>query len=113
MKEGKHSQICVKEVKHSDMCEKLSHINIWPTNTGTLYRRHGTAADLALARDLLSDGLRYDPSSAVAWHQLGLTCRGLGHKEEAEKNLRTAVAVASREPALPFGDCPLIVRVGP
>ena len=90
---------------------KSNHQPILPL--GTLYRRHGTAADLALAHDLLSDGLRYDPTSTAAWLQLGLTCRGLGHREEAERNLRTAVAMVGSEPALPFSDCPLLTRLLP
>ena len=94
-----------------EMSERSNVRRDLPTVAGTLYRRHGTAADLALARDLLSDGLRYDPTSAAAQHQLGLTCRGLGHREEAESHLRKAVAMSGSEPALPFSECPLLMRI--
>ena len=76
-----------------------------------MYRRHGTPADLALSRDFLSDALRYDPSCTAAWHQLGLACGALGHREEAERNLRAAVSLAQNGPALPFSECPLVLRL--
>ena len=81
------------------------------SSSGTLYRRHGTAADLALSRDFLSDALRYDPSCTAAWHQLGLACSALGHREEAERNLRAAVSLAQSSPVMPFSECPLVLRV--
>ncbi|GAX75959.1 hypothetical protein CEUSTIGMA_g3402.t1 [Chlamydomonas eustigma] len=89
-----------------DPCHAPSLISL-----GTMYRRHGTPADLALSRDLLTDALRCNPSSVTAWHQLGLACSGLGHREEAEKNLRTAVGMAAESPALPFAECPLILSI--
>ena len=54
---------------------------------------------------------RYDARCAPAWRQLGLACRALGHREEAERNLRTAVGLAACSPALPFAQCPLLMRV--
>lgn len=79
--------------------------------TGALLRRKGTVADLAVARDLLSESLRQQPSSAAGWYQLGLACRGLGHAKEAEQHLRTAVVLAAGSPALPYAECPLLLHV--
>ena len=82
-----------------------------PMHTGALHRRRGTVADLTVARDLLSESLRQQPSSAAGWYQLGLACRGLGHTKEAEQHLRTAVVLAAGSPALPYAECPLLLHV--
>eukprot|EP00955_Chlamydomonas_euryale_P069741 360565-Chlamydomonas_euryale.AAC.2 len=76
-----------------------------------MYQRRGSQPDLALAHALLSDCLRYDASCAAAWYQLGLVCRGLGHREDAEQRLHVAVTLAAAAPALPLSDCPLLLRV--
>lgn len=76
-----------------------------------MYQRRGTAPDLALAHEFLSDCLRYDVGCAAAWHQLGLVCRALGHRKDAEQKLGMAVGLAAQQPALPFSNCPLLLRV--
>ena len=41
--------------------------------------------------------LAKDPSSAAAWYNLGLALRGLGRQAEADRALRQAAALGSRE----------------
>mmetsp|Transcript_36208 Transcript_36208/g.80562 ORF Transcript_36208/g.80562 Transcript_36208/m.80562 type:complete len:429 (-) Transcript_36208:348-1634(-) len=76
---------------------------------GTLYRRRGTTPDVSVSREFLTDALRYDTASAAGWFQLGLAAKGLGHREEAEKHLMTAVSLAAASPVLPFAVAPLVM----
>ena len=38
-----------------------------PTPTGSLHARRGSRPDLAVARDLLAEALRYEPAEAAGW----------------------------------------------
>lgn len=46
---------------------------------------------------VLREVLAKDPSSAAAWYNLGLALRGLGRQAEADRALRQAAALGSRE----------------
>lgn len=63
----------------------------------------------AVARDLLTEALRYDPSLAEGWYQLGLACKAMHHRPDAEQHLHTAVLLAASSPALPFSTMPLLL----
>lgn len=75
---------------------------------GTLLRKYGNQAQLAVAKDLLSEGLRYEPGVVAGWHELGLTCRALQHRVQSEQHLRTATALAASAPVLSFSQVPFI-----
>ncbi|KAG2497220.1 hypothetical protein HYH03_004809 [Edaphochlamys debaryana] len=74
---------------------------------GAMYARRGGRSELAVARDMLAEALRYDPACAAAWYQLGRVALGLEHRAEAEEHLLTAVRLAAAAPALPFSSLPL------
>lgn len=83
-----------------------------PTNTaaaGTLLRRQGGAAELAVASGLLSDALRYEPQNPVGWYNLGLVRRAQGAAAEAEQHLFSAVTLAAAAPALSYSSLPLLL----
>lgn len=77
-------------------------------HAGVINRRTGGVGQAAVARDLLTEALRYDPSMAQGWYQLGLACKAMHHRAEAERHLHTAVLLASSSPVLPFSSLPLV-----
>ncbi len=71
-----------------------------------------------MARDLLSEALRYDPASAAAWFRLGRVTQtlqggaaGAGAQGEAEGLLRTAVQLAASQPVVPYEELPLQLQL--
>ncbi|KXZ45016.1 hypothetical protein GPECTOR_59g623 [Gonium pectorale] len=72
-----------------------------------LHARRGSGPDLALARDLLGEALRYEPASAPAWHALGCCAAAAEHRAEAEAHLLTAVQLSAAAPLLPYAELPL------
>ncbi|GFR49196.1 hypothetical protein Agub_g11221 [Astrephomene gubernaculifera] len=74
---------------------------------GALQARRGGRLDLALARDTLTEALRYEPASAAAWFQLGRVAAALQHRQEAEGHMLTAVQLASTAPVMEYGELPL------
>ena len=76
-------------------------------HAGELYRKRGSRADLAVARDLLAEALRYCPTSATAWYNLGMVSGALEHQVEAEGHLLTAVQLAAVAPVLEYSCLPL------
>jgi len=67
---------------------------------GALYRRRGQPGDLVTARSLLVSGLKHKPNSLCGWYNLGLIDREEGRLDEAEEDLRTAVALQGSNPSL-------------
>lgn len=74
---------------------------------GVLYRRRGNAGDLGLAHNLLSEALRYQPSDPQGWYNLGLVCKALQQRKEAERHLYNAVLLANSAPIMSFSSLPL------
>ncbi|KAG2443490.1 hypothetical protein HXX76_001843 [Chlamydomonas incerta] len=74
---------------------------------GSLHARRGSRPDLAVARDLLAEALRYEPAAAAGWYGLGRVATALGHGSEAEAHLLTAVQLAGAAPLLPYAELPL------
>ncbi|GIM03358.1 hypothetical protein Vretimale_8116, partial [Volvox reticuliferus] len=74
---------------------------------GALHVRHGSRPDLAVARDLLAEALRYEPRVAAGWYELGRVASALEHRAEAEEHMLMAVRLASEAPALEFSELPL------
>ncbi|GIL51386.1 hypothetical protein Vafri_7391, partial [Volvox africanus] len=74
---------------------------------GALHVRHGSRPDLAVARDLLAEALRYEPRAAAGWYELGRVASALEHRAEAEEHMLMAVRLASEAPALDFSELPL------
>ncbi|KAG2443191.1 hypothetical protein HYH02_009268 [Chlamydomonas schloesseri] len=74
---------------------------------GSLHARRGSRPDLAVARDLLAEALRYEPAAAAGWYGLGRVAAALGHGSEAEAHLLTAVQLAGAAPLLPYAELPL------
>lgn len=76
---------------------------------GALLRRQGDVHDLSVAVGLLTDALRYEPSSHVGWLNLGLARKAQGHDDEGERHLFTAVTLAAAAPAMNYRELPLML----
>jgi hypothetical protein len=76
-------------------------------HTGALLRKCGGPVQLAVAKDLLSEGLRYEPGTALGWQELGLACQELQQEGRAQQHLQVAALLASSSPVLPYSQLPL------
>lgn len=79
------------------------------SHAGALLRRQGDPHDLSVAAGLLTDALRYEPHSHLAWLNLGMARKAQGHDQEGEKHLFTAVTLAAAAPVLSYSELPLSI----